>query len=91
MTLDIYRIAKEKSLLALVWLEENTLYLKDSSGVQTVSNNTNEAGLNIWLKVYCSEKNAKNIGKISIPKEDIEEFFQSVNEKNPKRKEKIKI
>ncbi len=92
MVIDAYRIVREKELVALAWIESDKIILKNNNeDEREILKNTNETGFQVWLKNYCSENDLKNIGKISLPKEDMDLFLKTVNEKNPIRKTRIKI
>lgn len=90
MVVDAYRLADGKKLTALVWIENTDVYLKrDGFEEKVVFKNANETLFKVWLKTYEEANNLNNIGKISIPKEDINDFFKNVNDPKPKRKQKI--
>ena len=90
MVVEAYRLAQGKKLSALVWHENNNIHLKrDGFDEKIVFKDANETIFKVWLKTYEESNHLNNIGKISIPKEDIEEFFQNVNNPKPIRKQKI--
>lgn len=91
MVIDTYRIAKDGRLFALVWVENKSLYIKEENKPEkVVIADADKVSLFLYVKNYCDETSSREIGKISLEKEDLKDFFQRVNT-TPNYKTKHKI
>jgi succinylglutamate desuccinylase len=80
MVIDTYRIAKNGKLSALVWLENKSIYIKEENKpAKVVVDNAEKVSVFLYVKSYCDENCSKEIGKISLDKEDLHDFFERVN------------
>jgi len=80
MVIDTYRIAKDGRLSALVWVENKSLYIKEENQPEkVVVADADKVSLFLYVKNYCDETCSSEIGKISLEKEDLKDFFQRVN------------
>lgn len=91
MVIETYRIAKDGKLSALVWMEHNSVFIKEENQPeQKVIDNADKLSVFVYVKNYCDTHNSTEIGKISLDKEDLKDFFERVNTKpNYKIKHKI--
>jgi hypothetical protein len=80
MVIDTYRIAKNGRLSALVWMENKRIYIKEENKPEKlVVENAEKVSVFLYVKTYCDENCSKEIGKISLDKEDLKDFFERVN------------
>lgn len=80
MVIDTYRIAKNGRLSALIWTENKDVYIKEENTPEKLAiANADKVSLFLYVKNYCEESDSKEIGKISLEKDDLKDFFQRVN------------
>lgn len=83
MVLDVYRMAKDGKLTALIWRQQGVLFIKENNeDEKALKENVTDATLMLYIKSYCSENNAVNINKVCLEKQDIATFMDTVNNKN---------
>ena len=91
MVIDTYRIAKDGRLSALVWMENKSIYIKEENKPEKiVIDNAEKISVFLYVKTYCDENCSKEIGKISLEREDLKDFFERVNT-TPNYKTKPKL
>lgn len=89
MVIETYRIAKEGKLTALIWMENNSVFIKEpKKPSEKVVESADKLSVFLYIKTYCDETSSKEIGKICLEKDDLKDFFERVNT-TPKVKYKV--
>lgn len=81
MIIEAKRIVKEGKLIALFWSDKSSLFIKDSilneSRICLTTDNLHAHKL--FIDNYCEDKNSYQINSILMEKDDVNEFYESVN------------
>jgi len=81
MVIEAKRIIKDGKLIALFWSDNSSLFIKDSIGEESrvCLNTENLHSHKLFIDNYCEEMKSQEINSILMEKEDVNEFYKSVN------------
>lgn len=86
MVIDVTRIIKEGKLVALFWNENDCLIIKDNVRKEPqvcIKSDVDNIKF-MFIKQYCEDNHCSKLHPILLDKNDINDFFESVNNSSVK-------